>query len=316
MRIPRVVISSLLIGGLALPGRTAPSPAPDLITVAVFDIESTDPRQKDVSAQLGALLGVQLSTNDSIITVERQELAKLLGEQELGSSGMVNAGSAARVGQLTGARVFVVGRVFSAAGENTAALKVMSTETGRVFGVSGTWSVGISPAETAKKLAADIAGLLRDKRSALIAEVPTREDRVARLKKRLAGRPLPSIAVAIAEQHFGPAVIDPAAETEIGLILRQAGFTLLNGEAAAGADFRITGEAFSETGVRRGNLVSCRARVEVKAVGRDGGRVAAIDRQTTVAVDTAEHVAAKAALEQAGAELAERLAEALVPAGH
>jgi hypothetical protein len=41
-----------------------------------------------------------------------------------------------------------------------------------------------------------------------------------------------------------------------------------------------------------------------------------MDRQTTVAVDTAEHVAAKTALQEAGAVLAERLAEKLMVAGN
>jgi len=58
--------------------------------------------------------------------------------------------------------------------------------------------------------------------------------------------------------------------------------------------------------------VSVRARVEVKAVARDGGKVARIDRQVSWAVDTAEHIAAKTALQQAGAELAERVADSLV----
>ena len=41
------------------------------------------------------------------------------------------------------------------------------------------------------------------------------------------------------------------------------------------------------------------------------GKVVLTDRQTTWAVDTAEHIAAKAALQNAGAELAERIADAL-----
>jgi len=43
------------------------------------------------------------------------------------------SGTAARIGHLTGARVLVTGRLFTVEGETTAALKIMSTETGRVF---------------------------------------------------------------------------------------------------------------------------------------------------------------------------------------
>jgi hypothetical protein len=130
----------------------------------------------------------------------------------------------------------------------------------------------------------------------------------------VAGHALPTVSISIPEQHIGSPVVDPAAETEIGLILSQAGFALLSGEGAARADYHVTGEAFSEAGVRRGNFVSCRARVEVKAMPRIGGAVAFVDRQTTVAVDTAEHMAGKLALQAAGAELADRLAAALVAA--
>ncbi|NQU09166.1 hypothetical protein HQ590_00120 [bacterium] len=59
--------------------------------------------------------------------------------------------------------------------------------------------------------------------------------------------------------------------------------------------------------MRKGNLVSCKARVELKLRSLPGGEVLAVDRQTSVAVDISEQMAAKTALQQAAAELAERL---------
>ena len=70
---------------------------------------------------------------------------------------------------------------------------------------------------------------------------------------------------------------------------------------------RITGEAFSEFGARRGNLVSATARVEIKATRRDGGVLLAVDRQRGVAVDLSENVAAKEALQNAAVKLLDRL---------
>jgi hypothetical protein len=284
----------------------------DWLTVAVLDFDASDARLKESGTQLALLLTTKLSTLDAVVVVERQDLSKLLGEQELGASGLVNPGTAARIGQLTGARVLVTGRVFAVAGETTVAVKVMSTETGRVFGASIDFSTSSSLTVPAEQLAGKLAELLQAKKSALVATPPSMVDRVARLKQKFAGRTLPSVTINIPEQHFGSPVVDPAAETEIGLILNEAGFQILTGESAAKADYRISGEAFSETGIHRGGLVSCRARVEVKAVSHDGGRAVLVDRQVTVAVDTAEHVAAKNALQQAGGALAERIADALV----
>ena len=101
-------------------------------------------------------------------------------------------------------------------------------------------------------------------------------------------------------------MIDPAAETELGLILKECGFTLVDDKSKEKADVEITGDAFSAFGLRKGNLISCKARIEVKAQRRTG-EILAVDRQTSVAVDIAEQTAAKTALQQATAELAERL---------
>jgi hypothetical protein len=73
------------------------------------------------------------------------------------------------------------------------------------------------------------------------------------------------------------------------------------------ADIEITGEAFSTFGMRKGNLISCKARVELKVQKRTG-EIVAVDRQNSVAVDIAEQTAAKLALQHAAADLAQRLA--------
>ena len=59
--------------------------------------------------------------------------------------------------------------------------------------------------------------------------------------------------------------------------------------------------------MRKGNLQSCRARIEIKAREVTSGKIISVDRQTSVAVDLAEHIAAKTALQNGAGELAERL---------
>ena len=63
---------------------------------------------------------------------------------------------------------------------------------------------------------------------------------------------------------------------------------------------------------RVGGLVSVRARVEVKAVERRTGKLLAAERQVSVVVGPAEMVASKQALQEAAADIAERLLPKLV----
>ncbi len=148
--------------------------------------------------------------------------------------------------------------------------------------------------------------MITQKGETLVAKVETRDERVAKIKKALPQEKLPTVSVKIAERHFGQPVIDPAAETELGLLLQRCGFVLVDDKSKERADIEITGEAFSAYGMRKGNLISCKSRVEIKAQKRTG-EILAVDRETSVAVDLAEQSAAKLALQDAADLLAERL---------
>src|SRR3989454_11347326 len=82
----------------------------DVLPVAVFDFESKDEAIRDLGPKVATLVNAQLSADPRLITVERAELEKLLGEQELGLSGTIAPETAAKVGHLTGAKVLVTGR--------------------------------------------------------------------------------------------------------------------------------------------------------------------------------------------------------------
>ena len=287
--------------------------ADPVYTIAVFDFESKDEAVRDFGPKVSALVSANLSADPQLITVERAELEKALGEQELGLSGTVSPESAAKVGNLTGAKVLVTGRVMKINSDLTLVAKIIGTETSRVYGeiVSGKPGASLTDlsAELAKKIAADVA----TKGDTLVARVETHEDRVAKIKAKLYGNKLPSVSVKIPEMHFGQLVIDPAAQTELSLLLQQCGFTLADDNSDSKPDIEITGQAFSELGLRKGNLVSCRARIEIKARDRRSGNILSVDRQTSVAVDVAEHIAAKTALQNGAGDLAERLLPKLLP---
>jgi hypothetical protein len=256
----KTIRTLLLVAALAAT-MSARAADPLVLTVAVFDFESKDEAVRDLGSKVSALLNATLSAEPQLITVERAELEKILSEQELGLSGTVSPDTAAKVGNLTGAKVLVTGRVFKVDKETMIVAKVIGTETSRVYGelVKGTAARTIS--ELSEELAKKIATTLGQKGETLVAKVETREERIEKIKKSLKTHQLPSVSVKIAEQHHGPRIIDPAAETELGLLLKECGFRLLDEKSADKPDIEITGEAFSAFGLRKGNLISCKARV-------------------------------------------------------
>jgi hypothetical protein len=298
-------ILPILITGLLLAASSVRA-SDTVLTVAIFDFESKDEGVRDLGPKVATLLNAHLSTDPHIITVERTELEKVLGEQELGLSGTVSPNTAAKVGHLTGAKVLVTGRVFKADKELILVAKIIGTETSRVYGelVKGTAAASIT--DLSSELAKKIASTISEKGDTLVAKVESHDDRLAKIKKSIKSGKLPAVSVKIGERHFGQPVIDPAAETELGLILKECGFTLVDDKSPQKAEVEITGDAFSAFGLRKGNLISCKARIELKAQKRTG-EILAVDRQTSVAVDITEQTAAKTALQNAAAELAERL---------
>jgi Curli production assembly/transport component CsgG len=285
----------------------------NILTVAVFNFESKDEAVHDLGPKVSDLINANLSAQPDIITLERAELEKALGEQELGLSGTVNPDTAAKVGNLTGAKVLVTGRVFEADNQLFIVAKIIGTETSRVYGDLVSGPVEGSLANLSAQMAKKIAAVVEKRGDTLVAKVESRDERIANLKKELGDKKLPAVSVKISEQHFGRFIIDPAAQTELSLILQQCGFTVVDDLSTNKADVAITGEAFSEFGMQKGNLKSCRARIEIKARDVASGKILDVDRQTSVGVDLAEHVAAKTALQNAVDELAQRFVPKLAP---
>ena len=269
---------------------TPPAPAPPQpLTVAVLDFQVSDKDLGNKGSEAAVLLGAKLSASPNVILVERQELDKILGEQELGLTGTVTPETAAKVGYLTGAKVLITGRVFNAGDKFYIVAKIISTETGRVYGETATFDDPKGLETAVQELTPKITDTLDKHGDTLIAKVEDPAERLDRLKKIVAGKKLPSVSVQIAEQHINRVVIDPAAQTEMKLMLQQLGFEVIEpNNAAKRADITITGEAFSELGGRKGNLISCRARVEIKVSQITPDKLLLADRQTDVAVDIAE----------------------------
>jgi hypothetical protein len=188
----------------------------------------------------------------------------------------------------------------------------MSTETSRVFGETSTANSPDALQQPAFELADKVASLLAKQNVAFRIPVVTREERIARLKKTLEGKTLPSVLVTITERDLTRPAVDPAVETEFKKSLLELGFEVIDPQSAKTPDVVIKGEAFSETAARRAQLVSARARAEIQATRSGDNKVLAVDRETTSAVDTAPATAGKTALQEAGLILVERTVPKIV----
>jgi TolB-like protein len=296
-RIP--VVAALIVASVSnlfsLQAEKSNPPPP--LSVAVLDLKDGSTELEGVGASIAALLQVQLTANSDAILVERAELNEVLGEQELSLSDAVTPAQAAKVAQLTGAEVLVSGRVFSMQNRVHIVTKVISTSSSRVFGATSSYDQGKPLDAAIEKIAKDVAKLLDEKSADLRGGASVEEKTNLEVATLLTGKPPLKIYIHIPETIIQAIVPDPAAQTEIARSLEAAGWKSVTN--AGDADIVIRGEAFAETGVRRGNLWFTRARLEFTATDAKG-RVLKTDRVVSGNVDLAPAIAAKGALQKAG----------------
>ena len=278
--------------------------APPQIQAAVFDFSEGADSLKGQGETLGKLLNAALSTKDGIYLVERAELDKILSEQELSLSGATDDTTAVKIGKLCGAQVLITGRMFEVGDQTHLVAKIMSAETSRVYGSTVHYKSGSDLTPSVAALAQEISALILKHGGTLVSQPESWEALVSRLKAGLVGEtPLPAVHVQIKETHLRGNPPDPACETEMIKLIGAVGFPLAKSREEA--RIAISGEAFSQFATRRGNLVACRARAEIKIEEVPGHKLIRSDRRTVGALDLGEEIAGKSALQQAGRQLAE-----------
>lgn len=292
----------------------APKEEAAVYPTAIFAFEERGAGVKDYGAKVADILFAKLAVNPNFVLVDRQDIKKILEEHELNLSGMVTPGQAAQVGQLTGAKVLVTGSVIEADKTLYLVAKIIGTETTRVLGESVKGKSSGDIGQMAEELAQKVGDTVLEHADKLVAKKIRMEDRIAALKEKLDDAKRPVVYIRASERHVGgQAAADPAVATELTKICKDVGFEVIAPDGSVKqADVLIEGEGFSEFAMRHGNLVSVKARLEVKAIDRNTDKVIAADRQTAVVVDLTEQIAGKAALQEAAAQIAERMLPKIV----
>ena len=287
--------------------------APAVYPLAVLTFQERGDGAKDYGPKVADLLFAKLAAKEGVYMVERNDLKKVLDELELGLSGAVKPGEEARVGRLTGAKLLLTGSIIQADRKLILVARLIGTETGRIAAASVEGKASDELGPMVQKLADELTDKLKDA-DKLVARPAPAVDRLAALKQKMKKGARPVVWVSVSERHVGRPAVDPAAQTELIAFLKGTGFEVIDAEEGGQgkADFLIKGEAFSETAGRTGDIVTAKARVEIKVVDRKTDKVVAVDRQVAVAADLAEQSAGKAALQEAAAAIAERLLPKLV----
>ena len=303
-------------------------PAPVLRSVAVlgYEVKWLDDlaEQKQTGEVLSLLVSDRLSAMDELVIVERAEIDKLMAEQQLNLTGLVDEKERVKIGKLLGARFLLWGRGVKVGEQIYISSKIINVETGQFKGIIVEVPVK-TPAselfakvcdELVRKLPATIQSLARD-------EAP--EASPIDLLKRRVGQTRKSWLLAADEEHRRSQpvpVIDPAIRNELEHLLAgvdQKVTSLEKADAKAvidgqkkmssfdpesKADYHIVAEGFSEFGQRlRGDLVVCTARVEIKVTDARSGAVVAAGSIDSRATDLSEQLAGKQALRKATRQL-------------
>lgn len=330
-----IVLLSICVAAAQTPAKKkADKPAPTAgVSVAVLDYDASSPGNPNLGTQIADILTARLSVEESLALVERSKLGEVLKEQKLKMVGLVDQTEAAKVGKLVGAKLLVMGKAFVMDKKLFIVTRVVGVETSRVVGSILQVDMNKELSGAIMKLSEDVAGLIRKNAAKLLPKDQALPDPIEEIKKALKGLTKPTVAVRVPESHVSRVVVDPAVETEIKKVLLACGYSvvdlgkndladwardMMKGKdkpwpAALGkADVIVVGEAFSEFAVRTGELVTCIGRAEVNLIDRKTGKVILADRKTRRAIDLAEVIAGKTALQGVGRELGIAIARRLV----
>ncbi len=275
------------------------------------------------------LMQAELSQSATLMLVEREQLDKALRELKMDAQGLLNPGTAQKLGAIVGARYFCSSVMSATGGKSLAIVKVVDVETTLTKLAYASLASKDDAVEAGKTLAKQVEGLVakfEEDRAGRVEAVSTTQ-----VKPIPTDWKRPTVMVIIRELHMRqPQLIDPAGETEIVKRLLAEKFKVVDSEYVVlmkhgqeqaapfrslktcaeyakdrRADLLLYGEAISERGASLGDFTGCRGRVELKAIDVKTEEILVSDSAEGGATDLAETVAGKKAIQQASNRLAD-----------
>jgi TolB-like protein len=135
--------SLVVLAGLTLSAALSPVVAqggqdtrPGIAVFAFSNGGSYGQQKEDYDALERGMAGMlisELGANPALRVVERENIQRLVDEQNLGSSGRVDAQSAARIGKLVGARYAIMGSFIDLYGDFRVDVRVVNVETSEII---------------------------------------------------------------------------------------------------------------------------------------------------------------------------------------
>jgi hypothetical protein len=283
------------------------------VRVAVFDFDVL----KGVDLEPAALtdqVNTMLAAMDKVTIVNRDQIKKVADEHKMALAGLVDSASAAQLGKFLSANYVIVGRASKIGQTNYLVLKIIDVGTTVQTTVSAKAAAEAGLEALLERLKGDLAPHVRELQKPVATEEDAALAKVRAAAKALAGK---VVLVDISEIHVNRPLVDPAAQMAVANRLKAIGIEVIVPKdpvddwkrslletgryGSRKVDFLLEGEGTSAYAAEMQGMISCRARVELRLIAVPGRNVTLSDKGVAARVDLVEALAAKAALEDAGA---------------
>ena len=286
----RFLFALIFLSASMLIARAVPTVLP---TVAVYDFRSSAPRRAAYGTEVTSLVTSSLAADTNLVMIERAQVARALQEQAFGASGLVSADTAAKIGQMTGAKILVTGQIIlGEQGHLVIIADIIGTETGRLFAaqVQGGNNNLIN---LTSDLSQKISQTISDQLTNLVAPPEVSHDeRVKQIVQSITGTNRPAISVLIHRPL--PRIRATTAENEFGAILLKAGFKVVDGQSDMKPDLEITGVDDISPGAARKGFFMYHAVIDLTVRRRLTGELLGFEHEEASATDTSKSAASRA----------------------